>query len=314
MPSLPYQHVYAGHVLASALLLPELLAAADGSAADFRVESIADRTFPDAADCHWRHDFTDANGGVTLSCARIDSDYFFRFPGVAEAKTSRAGGIQLWRDPAANFESLRHVLLDQILPRLLAQRGHLVLHGSAVRSADGRTMVMLGDSGQGKSTLAGAYALSGGRLLTDDCVVLDFANDRVRAVRSYPGLRLWPDSLTTLFAERSAESAPMAHYSDKRRLTVDAPGADRAAIDAILVLQRPPADGAIAIAPLPPQAACMALVRNSFQLDLGDHALVGQHLTLAAAASRQVPVLSLAYPRDYARLPDVISALRLAVQ
>ena len=76
--------------------------------------------------------------------------------------------------------------------------------GSAVRTPNDQVLVILGDSGMGKSTLASAFACSGADVLSDDGVLLDFTPPRVRAVPGYPGLRLWPDSLGALFAIASA--------------------------------------------------------------------------------------------------------------
>jgi len=61
------------------------------------------------------------------------------------------------------------------------------------------------------------------------------------------------------------------------------------------------------------QAACMALVGNAFQLDLGDHNNLRRLLAHAADAVRRVPVLTLAYPRDYALLPDVVRRIEAEI-
>ena len=79
-----------------------------------------------------------------------------------------------------------------------------------------------------------------------------------------------------------------------------------------MLLLQPPRDH-ITIEPVSAQAACLALTRNSFQLDLGDHANVERLFAQAAQASRSVPMMALAYPRDYARLADVISDIAQAV-
>ncbi|MDR7135848.1 hypothetical protein J2X06_003066 [Lysobacter niastensis] len=300
-------HRYAGHTIVSPIALPELPTASAGPG-DFRLTIVAEPLFPTGA-CEWQHDFTDPRGGITLSCARAGEVCYFRFPHVAEARADAQGDIAVWPAPGSSDESLRHVLLDQILPRLLAQRGRLILHGSAVRTATGRTFGMLGDSGHGKSTLAGALVLSGGQLLTDDCVLLRFDGEQVHAVPSYPGLRLWPDSLARLFVGRAHQATPMAHYCAKQRLPISESTDAAVVIDAVLVLQAPPEEPVIRLTPLPAQAACMALVRNSFQLDLSDRARLAQHLIQAATAAARMPVLALAYPRDYSRLPHVVEAL-----
>jgi hypothetical protein len=147
-------------------------------------------------------------------------------------------------------------------------------------------------------------------LLTDDCVLLQFgAGGGLSAAPSYPGLRLWPDSLATLFADRADKASPMASYCDKQRLPIDEATGAVACVDAIVMLQPAPAEPAITLTPMPPPAACMALIRNSFQLDLGDRDRVARQLALAADAAARVPILALAYPRNYAWLPRVVTHL-----
>jgi hypothetical protein len=243
---------------------------------------------------------------------RVGDELGFDFPGVAQAWVTPDSRITLWRRYDASIESLRHVLLDQILPRLLAQQGHMVLHGAAVHTQGGSTLLMLGDSGMGKSTLAAAFGQSGADVLSDDGVLIALhpgTAHAVHAVPCYAGLRLWPDSLDSVMADRAGESTAMAHYNDKRRLLQ--PGLTHAsyALDAIVILQ-PSIDAiSIELEACRGQDACIALVRNAFQLDLGDHGNLQVLLSRAADTVHGVPVLTLAYPRDYATLPRVIHTL-----
>ena len=282
--------------------------------ADLRVCTSDDPVIPTDAVPDWRHDWLEtadeasSECHISLSGLRIGDRYGLIFPKVGEAWFGTGGDIALWREPEASAESLRHVLLDQVLPRLLAQRGHLVLHGSLAVTADARHVVVIGDSGMGKSTLASAFALAGGAVLTDDCLSVAFQGERPRAIPSYPGLRLWPDSLTALFPARKAEATPMTHYSDKQRLAPATAIAANAAppIDAILVLQHPETSDSIELSALSPHQACRALIGNAFQLDMGDLRHTHQLLGLAAELARRVPILVLRHPRDYNELPRVV--------
>ncbi len=316
---------YAGIRVASELLLPELPRESDQAATgDLIICLSPDPVIPAGIAPAWQHDWLDSDG-VSLSGLRIDHCYGLVFPGVAQAWFSLGGDIALWRDPDSSIESLRHVLLDQVIPRLIAQRGILVLHGSMAITADGLTVLMLGNSGMGKSTLASGIALAGGIALTDDCLTISLdVRDQPHAVPSYPGLRLWPDSLTALFDERRAEATPMTHYTNKLRLPPAAPAATSASgarastgapavIDAILVLQDSDGSDAVTLSPMAPRPACMAIIGNSFQLDLGNHRHTHQLLGLAADLAGRVPVLALTYPRDYAVLPRVVESIRMAL-
>jgi hypothetical protein len=307
-----FHHRFAGLGLVSDLHLPELPTAAPDARIDFQIAVAPAPVFPAAGTVDWQHNFTDRQGAHAFRCVRVGDAFGFDFPSVAQAWVTPDRRITLWRRYDATIESLRHVLLDQILPRLLAQQGHMVLHGAAVHTQGGSTLLMLGDSGMGKSTLAAAFGRSGADVLSDDGVLIAFrpgATRAVHAVPCYAGLRLWPDSLDNVMAERAGESTAMAHYNDKRRLLQ--PGLTHASypLDAIVILQ-PSIDATrIDLDGCHGQDACMALVRNAFQLDLGDHGNLQALLSRAADTVHGVPVLTLAYPRDYPTLPRVIHTL-----
>lgn len=302
---------YADQILACALPLPELPAAPADARPSLHIDVQDTPVLPQLASHGWQHDWLDDDGTIAISAVRMDDHYGLRFPDVAEAWVEPSGRMALWRHPQASVESLRHVLLDQVLPRVLAQRGQLVLHGSMATTAHGRTVVILGESGMGKSTLASAFELAGGCVLTDDCVVISHNAAKPRAVPSYAGLRLWSDSLAALYPLREAQATPVAHYSSKLRLaaagTANAQTHASLALDAILVLQKSADDEQILLTSPSPQQACMAIIGNAFQFDLGNLRHAHQLLGLAAELARHVPVLSLRYPRDYSLLPNVVA-------
>lgn len=87
-------------------------------------------------------------------------------------------------------QDLRTFLLGSAVGALLIQRGMLVLHGNALEK-DGRAIVCLGHSGDGKSTLAYALMQRGWRLLADDLVALS-ADGLV--LPGIPRIKLWHDA------------------------------------------------------------------------------------------------------------------------
>jgi len=80
--------------------------------------------------------------------------------------------IVLQRGPIQ--DSLARLLLCQGISFALPAHGREALHASAVE-IDGRAVVIAGQSGRGKSTLATALCKAGGRLLSDDmaCIRID---------------------------------------------------------------------------------------------------------------------------------------------
>jgi hypothetical protein len=124
-----------------------------------------------------------------------------------------------WSAPGTNDATLRHLLLDQVLPRVLAHRGHVVLHAASVRIHE-RIVAIAGTTGAGKSTLAASFLIAGHPLLSDDGLLLDPGPSGTLAQPTYPSLRLWPQTVERLFAE-APTMEPMAHYSTKRRLMMN---------------------------------------------------------------------------------------------
>ena len=249
---------------------------------------------------------------VVLSLAKQGPDYWLRVPGIADFLLQLDPCRVLVSPEARSLDpnTLEHQLVDQILPRLLAQLGELLVHASAV-SMDSRHALFLGPSGWGKSTLAGLLQLSGHRVLSDDCVQLNLAGGHLHALPTYPSLRLNPDSLDALFPSLP-ETTPVAGYSEKRRVPVALPEiADGGvAVDALYLLADPADnDGSIHITRLRPAEICLALIKHSFRLDLADRAASARQLERCSHIARTVPAFRLDYPRDYAQQDALVLAI-----
>jgi hypothetical protein len=93
--------------------------------------------------------------------------------------------------PGAEERAVRLFLLGTVMGAVMMQRGHLVLHGNAIRVGDACAIVV-GHSGAGKSTLAAEFARRGLAVLSDDVVPLDPDGC---ALPGYPRVKLWEDSL-----------------------------------------------------------------------------------------------------------------------
>ena len=72
---------------------------------------------------------------------------------------------------APDLDEVPLPLCSTVAAQVLAWRGHVPLHGSAV-AFDGRAILIAGKSGAGKSTLAHALVECGGQLVSDDLSVL----------------------------------------------------------------------------------------------------------------------------------------------
>lgn len=311
------RYSYAGRTLASAVDLPlsgvaHAVVGGDDEAGDGIVVHAASHPFPEPEPGAWTHHWEEEDGSISLSLARLDGGFLLRVPDEADFLVSADAREVTVRghgdDP--DPDTLSHLLLDQVLPRVLAHQGLLVLHAAAV-ARGGRAILLAGGSGAGKSTLAAALFRRGWAVLCDDAVALDGSGGRPAAVPTYPGLRLNPDALP-LVPEGPFPTGPMARYSDKVRVGLPG-GAEATPPLSALFLLEPRADGpgtgSRDILRLPPAEACMALIRNSFQLDLTDGSRQARQLELASSFAERLPVYSMRYPRDFASLDQVCAAL-----
>ena len=150
----------------------------------------------------WLHSWRENDGELVLSCARHCDEggsprYLLCFLDLADFIIA-GNCVTCHPQPDCRQDSLRQLLLDQVIPRLWAHKGHLVLHASAVRLPDNRVIAFLGESGWGKSTLAAPLQARGSTLVSDDSINLKATADGVQLILSYTGLCLNEDSITTL--------------------------------------------------------------------------------------------------------------------
>ena len=301
---------YADIVIASGLSLGHLSPA---EPADSNEPAIAIGLL-DAPPCEpvssdWVHYWPPERGGLCLALSGNGESFLLRFPGLADFLIAKDGRqIEAWPAPSASIETIRHLLLDQVLPRVLAQQGRLVSHAGAVRVGD-KALAFIGDSGSGKSTLTASFHAAGYSLLCDDGLVVTHGAGVTLALATYSSLRLWPESIASLFT-RTPIVAPMAHYSSKRRIILKdtkTNGTVRLPLASVYVLTSERLDdGAeVSLRRLSPGAACMAIIGNSFQLDVTDRRRGVDVFADASRIAEHVPVFSLAYPRDFTRLPEV---------
>jgi hypothetical protein len=301
-------HLFAGVLIASAWPLPEAPRAPAGHPA-IRIESPTGPP-PDPTSIQVVHDWESDARTMPLTLARYPNGYLLRFPDLADFGVSIDGDrVHPWPRPDTNDETLRHLLLDQVLPRLLTHRGGLALHAGGVCLEGRHAIAFVGETGRGKSTLSASFELAGHPLLSDDGLVLTTNGDQVSALPTYPSLRLWPDALDHVFPETPALSS-MAHYSSKLRVVRRAGGAgsEPTRLVAIYVLDSEAA--AVTIEPLSIRDAAMTIIANTFQLDVTDRRRAAAVFGTASDVAERVQVYRLQYPRDYGRLPEVHHALK----
>ncbi len=172
-----------GLTFSSELALNELLAAPLGGPADVTITFGA---VPEAG----------LQGGTQTGpyLWSRDAEFWLEIPRIARFLVR--GGTEIVIDPAPGIDddSVRVFLLGSIFGALLFQRGYLVLHGNAVRIGD-QSMICVGPSGVGKSTLAAGFLRRGYQILADDVVPI---NTDCAALPGIPRIKLWSDSAKQL--------------------------------------------------------------------------------------------------------------------
>ncbi len=113
---------------------------------------------------------------------------------------------------ADDSEAVYTYLISQVISVALLQKHIETFHASAV-AINGEAIVLVGDSGYGKSTLTAALLRAGARLITDDLLVLEHQGGSYRAV---PGaFRIKLDPATARVLGVTWKGVPMADGSGK---------------------------------------------------------------------------------------------------
>ena len=139
------RYAFANLVLESTFPIPEL-PPSDGPRATCTVGLAPGQ--PVAAGAPGRPGFTIRGGGQ-----QGNDGFAIEFAATARFDVSAAGDAIVCTPIAgASPTTVCHLLIDQVLPRVLFLRGALVLHASALRAPDGRAVAFLGASGSGKTS------------------------------------------------------------------------------------------------------------------------------------------------------------------
>jgi hypothetical protein len=294
--------------LSSDIAMPELAAVDDAAEWTFTVA----RRSPAGARPVWFHRWRNPGESHTLSFSRRPDGYLLRFHGRADYAIDFARrSIVGWRRTAATLTTLRHLLIDQVMPLVLS-RDRLVLHASAVVTPSGAA-AFVGFSGSGKSTLAAALSAGGFPILTDDCLVIERSRRGFLARPFYPGARLWPDSVRAVGASLRS-SLPVAHYTRKRRLDAShlSCQADAVPLSQLFILDRPAKHDRrrpLALTRMRGAAALVSLLECTFQLDINDPECVRRTFEMQSHLVGRLPVHRLTYPWRLARLADTRDAI-----
>lgn len=306
------RYVVSRLILASRLPLPEAPPADPGTAPDLEFDCV-DGDFAAGSEWRWYQHWKLPDGRRWVSFARRDGEFLLAFDGVLFTFSRPSMRVCAYRRPDTPLVTVRHLLLDQVIPLVLSVRGQLALHAGAVHTASG-AVAFLGESGTGKSTLVASFAAAGASIISDDCLVLDHCGSMWRASGSYPGVRLWPETADAIVsAHASARASQVAHYNEKIRVVPsDTPPGDGSPLRRLYVLdaRNVRADRApIHIEPLAGRDAFLPLLKHTYRLDFDDGAALTRDLGRLASLVESRVVRRLAFPFVLSELHRVRQAI-----
>ena len=297
--------------LASGLSLPELRRVR-ADTPDLVVQLGRDRQWVGGA-WRWFRVWGGSAGEPWLRVGKQASRYLLRFPRQADFLVDSDGvTVTCYPRRSVPRDTLRHLLLDLVLPLAVSHRGRIVLHASVVATPRGG-VAFLAAAGSGKSTLAASLGRSGWPIVADDTLLVTPGTAGLMATASYPGLRLWPSALAAL-GGTTPRTRPVSADSTKRRIT-SAHGRYRFRLRPVPLVRvyvldpENPADGGVAIAPLSRRDALLELVRHACTLDIDDAGTLREHLDRLYRQRHVLDVRRLTYPPGIPELGLVRRAL-----
>ena len=177
-------------------------------------------------------------------------------------------------------ETERQILLGPVIVLALALRGVLSLHASAAMFR-GKLVLFLGESGQGKSTLAAYLSEQAGwRLAADDILPV---------TQGVGGLTAWP------------------HFPQLKLPLEYQPGLglpEQISIHAVVKLTDADSDGKPDLKVMPASQAVQAYLGHTAGTRLFGPRLLAGHLAFCATAAGQTPTYRLVYPHRRETLPQ----------
>jgi len=242
-------------------------------------------------------------GGVCLCATQDKVILSWKRVGAVQIR----GGKEVLVDPYKDSEQafLQQCIIGPVFAVLLHQRKYLILHASAV-SLDGEAVIFLGNTGDGKSTIAASLLELGHQFLADDIAAVQTAGvSHPLIFGGFPHLKLWPDAAGGL--EFQEDDLSSMHPDLTKKVLYDSFNFSSRAtnLKAIYIL-RDSDSPKPQIIPLSYQNALVEIVRYSFLarlLDKMDSSV--PHFEQASSLVNRVPIRFLKRRKDLSELRKV---------
>ena len=209
------------------------------------------------------------------------------------------GTIDVDAVPGAEL-SIGSAIIGPAMAALLHQRGHALLHGSAVAVA-GQALLFLGAKGAGKSTTAAAMVFAGAQLLNDDVIPFEAGMNmdrRPSIIAGFPLLKLSAEAHARLMPDAMA-LAPVGGAPAKLRIRTAPVRTGEIPVGMVYILNdRHPE---VTTRTLDSMRALTELLPHGYALKFGERALAGapseRLFRQCSALAQHVPVRSVCLPK-----------------
>jgi HPr kinase/phosphorylase len=253
----------------------------------------------------WIHEMRD-HDRVTYRLGRQGQELVAEWPSIGRitCRTDGSGARLIPAEPAtptslAMLQSTATVFVGELC-------GGLALHGSAV-SLEGRGVVVLGESGSGKSTAAATLcARHGGALLADDATLLVERGETLLIEPSEREHHLTQESLAAL----GKPGLPPSPGLDKAAIPADAAARTPVRLALIAALQFDDACTEADVRTLRGVEAAARLLASLFRFNFPDGPARRNELDRVMSIHERTPVIELRRPRSKPDVaPRIVEAL-----
>lgn len=232
-----------------------------------------------------RRDLTVADSGWTLRYDNSEGGWMAFEYSVLDRRLRLSGSVE--------WEAFEGPIGGVVCAVLLRLRGATLLHGACVGWGRHRAIAILGASGHGKSTLAGAFIARGATLLTEDLLHLRRGPAGYAAEPGAPTLHLLADAYRHL-APLLPPGSACPSGDNKVRLMLGG-NADPAPLSAVYVLEPPGGGREPSLERLSGSAAVGALAEHLYG-SRWIRPAGGGDLAFCARLALEVPVFALSRP------------------
>jgi len=243
------------------------------------------------------------NAGQWFQQVRLrDGSVYLRWSGLFEFLVSvDATHLTVCRNDNISDEALFTYLLGHVLSFALMERGLDPLHATAVM-VNGGVVGFLGNSGYGKSTLAGAFLQAGYPIVTDDLLVISGNETGLSVHPGIPRIKLFPE-IASIVLRSQAAGTPMNPLTRKLVIPLDRSHAHQevARLKALYVLAHPSVSKhstRVVVRRLSQRLGMLALLKNTFNRFVVEPPRLHRQFDLNGQIVSTVPIKMLSYARN----------------